>query len=62
MPARKLSSLLGTPEGLARAQGVFNIVGGAWPLVHRRSFEAFFGPKEDEWLQQTVGALLVAAG
>ncbi len=62
MPARKLSSLLGTPEGLARAQGIFNIVGGAWPLAHRRSFEAFFGPKEDEWLQQTVGALLVAAG
>lgn len=54
--------MLGTPAGLARAHGIFNIVGGAWPLVHRRSFEGFFGPKEDEWLQQTTGALLVSAG
>lgn len=50
------------PARLARAHGIFNIVGGAWPLVHRRSFEGFFGPKEDEWLQQTTGALLVSAG
>ncbi|MEO3787683.1 hypothetical protein ABGB12_30525 [Actinocorallia sp. B10E7] len=53
---------MSTPEGLARAHGLFNIVGGAWPLVHRRSFEGFFGPKQEEWLQQTTGALLVAAG
>lgn len=62
--SRKLTSALSTPEGLARAHGIFNIVGGAWPLVHRRSFEGFFGPKHDEyqWLQQTTGALLVSAG
>ncbi len=51
-----------TLAGLARAQGVFNLAGGAWPLLHRRSFEGLFGTKDDEWLQQTVGALLVAAG
>ncbi|WP_232835745.1 hypothetical protein [Actinocorallia populi] len=62
MPSRKLISMLNTPEGLARAHGIFNIVGGAWPLAHRRSFEALFGPKQDEWLQQTTGALLVSAG
>ncbi|WP_344450240.1 hypothetical protein [Actinocorallia aurantiaca] len=60
--SRKPTWKLSTPEGLARAHGIFNIVGGAWPLAHRRSFEGFFGPKEEEWLQQTTGALLVAAG
>ncbi|WP_157420168.1 hypothetical protein [Actinomadura kijaniata] len=47
---------------LARAHGVFNVLGGAWPLVSMRSFEWVFGPKEDEWLEQTVAGLLVAAG
>ncbi|MFI6521305.1 hypothetical protein ACIBF1_37525 [Spirillospora sp. NPDC050679] len=47
---------------LARFQGLFNIVGGAWPIVSRRSFEWVFGPKQDEWLQQTVGGLMIMAG
>ncbi|MGK5555143.1 hypothetical protein ACSNOI_26360 [Actinomadura kijaniata] len=47
---------------LARAHGVFNVLGGAWPLVSRRSFEWVFGPKQDWWLEQTVAGLLVAAG
>lgn len=47
---------------LAAAQGLFNLLGGAWPLLHRRSFEWIFGPKQDGWLQHTVGGLLVAAG
>lgn len=50
------------PRGLARAHGVFNVLGGAWPLLHRRSFEAVFGPKADEWLQYTVAGLLVTSG
>ena len=51
-----------TAATLTLAQGLFNLVGGAWPLLHRRSFEWFFGPKHDGWLQHTVGGLLVVAG
>lgn len=47
---------------VARAQGVFNILGGAWPLLHIRSFEKIFGPKEAHWLVYTVGALFVTNG
>lgn len=48
--------------GMAGLHGTVNIVGGAWPLLHRRSFEAVFGPKEDRWLVHTVAGLLVAVG
>lgn len=48
--------------GLARAHGVFNLVGGVWPLVHMRSFEFVFGPKRDKWLVCTVAGLLVGVG
>jgi hypothetical protein len=51
-----------SPVVLARAQGLFNLLGGAWPLLHLRSFEALFGPKHDRWLQQAVGLLLVLNG
>ena len=47
---------------LARAQGVFNILGGAWPLVSLRSFEFVYGKKADIFLQKTVGGLLVSIG
>ncbi|MGW0248528.1 hypothetical protein ACWDYH_18035 [Nocardia goodfellowii] len=47
---------------LARAHGAFNLVGGLWPLVSRRSFEAVFGAKHDRWLQFTVGSLLAGNG
>lgn len=50
------------PDVLARAQGAFNVVGGAWPLVSMRSFEWVFGPKQDRWLEQTVAGLLISAG
>ncbi|WP_280469166.1 hypothetical protein [Nocardia cyriacigeorgica] len=49
-------------SGLAVAHGMFNVVGGGWPLVRRRSFEAIFGQKTDEWLQSTVAGLLAANG
>ncbi|MDB1090030.1 hypothetical protein PJ985_20945 [Streptomyces sp. ACA25] len=49
-------------EGLALAHGAFNVIGGLWPLLHRRSFEWFFGPKTDQWLQTATGALLVSTG
>ncbi len=38
------------------------MVSGLWPLMHRRSFEALFGPKADWWLVQTVAGLLVSNG
>jgi len=51
-----------TARGLARAHGVSNVVGGAWPLLHMRSFEAVLGPKTDRWLVRTVAGLLLANG
>jgi hypothetical protein len=50
------------PPALATAHGAFNVVGGLWPLLHRRSFEAVFGPKEDRWLMYTVAGLLISIG
>jgi len=50
------------PRALARAQGAYNLLSGAWPLVHLRSFEAVSGPKRDRWLVRTVGGLLVTNG
>jgi hypothetical protein len=47
---------------VAVAHGAFNVVGGLWPLLHRRSFEWVFGPKRDVWLQMTTGGLLASAG
>ncbi|MFI6485772.1 hypothetical protein ACIBH1_48265 [Nonomuraea sp. NPDC050663] len=41
---------------------MFNIVGGAWPLLHMRSFEAVLGPKTDRWLVRTVAGLLIGVG
>ena len=47
---------------MAKVHGAVNIVGGAWPLLHRRSFEAVFGPKSDRWLMYTVAGLLISVG
>lgn len=47
---------------VARAHGAANLVGGLWPLLHLRSFEAVFGPKVDRWLVKTVAGLLVING
>lgn len=47
---------------MARTHGAFNLVGGVWPLVHVRSFEAVFGPKTDRWLEYTVSGLLATVG
>ncbi|MFD3839549.1 hypothetical protein ACFWWC_25320 [Streptomyces sp. NPDC058642] len=45
-----------------RSQGLFNLVGGGWPLLHLRSFEWVFGPKPEEWLQRTTAGLLGVSG
>ena len=50
------------PAVLALGHGLFNLAGGTWPLVSMRSFEWFFGPKRDRWLQRTAAALLASAG
>jgi choline-glycine betaine transporter len=44
---------------LLRLQAVYYGVTGIWPFVHYPSFEAVTGPKTDDWLVLTVGALLV---
>ncbi|MGM0931348.1 MAG: hypothetical protein ACQEXN_16795 [Actinomycetota bacterium] len=50
------------PSRLAAAHGVFNLVFGAWPLLHYRSFEAVTGPKAEPWLVKAVGGLMITAG
>ena len=47
---------------LSRAHGLFNVVGGVWPLVSMRSFERVTGPKADRWLVRTVAGLMVVNG
>lgn len=43
-------------------QGIYFAVTGAWPLIHMPSFEAVTGPKQDDWLVQTVGTLILVVG
>ncbi len=50
------------PRKIALAQGIFNVLGGAWPLVSLRSFEWVYGKKNDVFLQKTVGGLLASIG
>ncbi|MFJ9284826.1 hypothetical protein ACIRPE_19000 [Kitasatospora aureofaciens] len=50
------------PRTVARVQGLFNLVGGAWLLLHLRSFERVFGPRTDRWLRYTSGGLLATTG
>jgi hypothetical protein len=47
---------------LGRTQSMANVLGGLWPLLHIRSFEAVFGPKVDRWLVKTVAGLLIVNG
>lgn len=48
---------------LARVHGWANVVvGGLWPLLSMRTFEAVTGPKVDRWLVRTVAGLLLANG
>lgn len=56
------TSTIDAPTGPAVAQGVFNIVGGLWPLLSLRSFEWVFGPKQERWLEYTVAGLLCVNG
>ncbi|MFJ2237934.1 hypothetical protein [Streptomyces sp. NPDC087859] len=46
----------------ARSQGLFDLVGGGWPLLHLRSFEWVFRPESEEWLRRTTAGLLAVSG
>jgi hypothetical protein len=61
MPRRRKKELASAAR-LARAQGVFNVVGGAWPLVWLRSFEWVFGKKRDVYLQKVSGLFFLGSG
>jgi hypothetical protein len=47
---------------VARLQGLFNLVGGGWPILNLSSFELVYGRKRDVFLQKTVGGLLFCIG
>lgn len=49
-------------RGLLLAHGLFYLVGGAWPIVSLRSFEAVTGAKTDKWLVKTTGLLVTVIG
>jgi hypothetical protein len=52
------------PEGrlVGIVQGAYYVATGVWPIVSMRSFEAVTGPKRDDWLVKTVGALVTVIG
>jgi hypothetical protein len=43
-------------------QSVYYVVTGIWPWLSMATFEAVTGPKTDDWLVRTVGALVIAIG
>jgi hypothetical protein len=47
---------------VATAQGAYYGVTGIWPLLSRRTFEAVTGRKEDWWLVETLGLVLLPVG
>lgn len=47
---------------IAGAQGLYYLATGLWPLFNIRSFEAVTGPKREDWLVKTVGAVVTAIG
>jgi hypothetical protein len=49
-------------QTLLLIQGIYFLVTGIWPVLHRRSFEAVTGPKTDWWLVCCVGLLAAASG
>jgi hypothetical protein len=43
-------------------QGIYFLITGIWPLLHLGSFEMVTGHKTDDWLVQTIGALIAVIG
>jgi len=50
------------PRLLAGCHAAYLVGTGVWPLLHRRSFEAVTGPKQEFWLVRTVGGLAALCG
>ena len=47
---------------VAILQGTYFALTGLWPVLHLPSFEKVTGPKTDDWLVKTVGALITVVG
>jgi hypothetical protein len=45
-----------------RAQGCYYLIGGLWPLIRYRSFEAVVGTKPDRFQTEVTSVLFVAIG
>jgi energy-converting hydrogenase Eha subunit E len=45
-----------------RAQAMFYLLTGLWPLASLSTFEAVTGPKTDDWLVHMVGLLAASIG
>ena len=43
-------------------QSIYYLLTGIWPILHIESFMAVTGPKNDIWLVQTVGVMIIAVG
>lgn len=59
IPIARLASI---NPWLSRAQGGYYLATGIWPVLHRSSFEAISGKKQDYWLVRTVGLITAAVG
>jgi hypothetical protein len=60
---RRAPSASGPRAGTAAwGQALLYGTTGVWPLVSMRSFEAVTGPKEEDWLVETFGAVLAVVG
>jgi len=47
---------------LLMTQGAYYTATGIWPWISLKTFELVTGPKVDDWLVHTVGALAAAIG
>lgn len=47
---------------LLYGQSIYYLLTGVWPILHIESFMAVTGPKNDIWLVQTVGVMIIAVG
>jgi hypothetical protein len=58
----KVRSILPKSRLVGITQGTYYTATGLWPILSMRSFEAVTGPKQEQWLVKTVGALITAIG
>jgi hypothetical protein len=58
----RLTSYRRRSRAIAGFHSAYLVTTGVWPLLHRDSFEAVTGPKNDFWLVRIVGGLAAACG